>query len=678
MEEIKQRRENYLRTGVYTFFVILFYALLIYANRAKAIEVKDEYPKIANYFLSWSINNDEVKELAKWDVLILDMENQNSPEKIKEIRKINPNIIILAYITPQEINTECRKETPLRCELLSQIKSGFYLKDQYGKKLSFWEGTNLLNIADDSQSSWGNTFSDFINNKILSNNVWDGIFYDNLWDNVSWINNGNIDINNDSRKDDSNIIDNNWKNGIIKILKATKKEDPIILGNSATNLEYYNYINGRMFESFPAKWEDNGDWEELMEKYINKYPEKAQLPNIFIINSNTDDTGDMTNYKKMRFGLASTLLGDGYFSFDSGEKAHSQTWWYDEYKVNLGKSESDPYDILNGGNVLKSSLWRRDFENGIVIVNSTNEDKIFVFDKETFEKINGTQDKYINDGSKINYIKIASNDGIILLKVDKKILDNTYINGSFVRVFDNIGKKKYNGFFSYKAQFEGSLSILETDVDKDKKNEILTSKNGDLSIYKNGKLLNSFFPYTENFKKEIFFTTNDINGDGNVEIITGAGPGGGPHIRIFDSNFNVIGQFFAYDKNFRGGVSVATSDINNDGKVEIVTGAGPGGGPHIRIFDSNFNVIGQFFAYDKNFRGGVSVATGDVNNDGKVEIIVGLIIDKKLEIKIFDNIGNLIENFVAGDFIDITKLKIMSYDIDNGGKNEILIGSTSF
>ncbi|MDD4304762.1 MAG: putative glycoside hydrolase [Patescibacteria group bacterium] len=628
MEEIKQqKRENYLRTGIYTFFVVLFYALLIYANKARALEVKEEYPKIANYFLNWSINENEIKELAKWDILILDIENQNSPEKIKKIREINPKIIILAYITPQEINIECKKETPLRCELLSQINSGFYLKDQNEQKLSFWDGTNLLNIADNSQNSWNNTFSNFINNKILSSNIWDGIFYDNLWDNVSWINNGNIDSNNDNRKDDPNFLDNNWKNGIIKILKATKKDNSIILGNSATNLEYYDYINGRMFESFPAKWENNGDWESLMEKYINKYPEKAQLPNIFIVNSNTDDTGNMNNYKKMRFGLTSTLLGDGYFSFDSGEKAHSQTWWYDEYKVNLGKSESEPYNILENDNTLKNSLWRRDFENGIVLVNSTNEDKIFIFDRETFEKINGTQDKQINDGSKINYIKISAHDGIILLKVDKKIINNTYINGSFVRVFDNIGSKKYNGFFSYKARFEGSIKILETDLDKDKKNEILTSKNGKIDVYKTGNLINSFFPYTESFKKEISFTTNDINNDGNVEIITGAGPGGGPHIRVFNSNFEVISQFFAYDKNFRGGVSVAT---------------------------------------------------GDINEDNKTEIIIGLIINKKLEIKIFDNTGKLLNNFVAGDFTDITKIQIMSYDIDNDEKNEILVGTTSF
>ena len=63
----------------------------------------------------------------------------------------------------------------------------------------------------------------------------------------------------------------------------------------------------------------------------------------------------------------------------------------------------------------------------------------------------------------------------------------------------------------------------------------------------------------------------------------------------------------AYNKNFRGGISIATGDINNDGKAEIITGAGPGGGPHIRIFSSKGKIINAFFAYKQDFIKGVNV-----------------------------------------------------------------------
>src|SRR5262245_11722358 len=41
----------------------------------------------------------------------------------------------------------------------------------------------------------------------------------------------------------------------------------------------------------------------------------------------------------------------------------------------------------------------------------------------------------------------------------------------------------------------------------------------------------------------------------------------------------------AYDLSFRGGVALATADFNGDGVLDVVTGAGPGGGPHVRLFD---------------------------------------------------------------------------------------------
>ena len=58
-----------------------------------------------------------------------------------------------------------------------------------------------------------------------------------------------------------------------------------------------------------------------------------------------------------------------------------------------------------------------------------------------------------------------------------------------------------------------------------------------------------------------------------------------------------------------GGVRVGMVDTNNDGKKEILTGAGPGGGPHVRTFRATPSLqdIDGFFAFDPTFSGGVFV-----------------------------------------------------------------------
>ena len=81
----------------------------------------------------------------------------------------------------------------------------------------------------------------------------------------------------------------------------------------------------------------------------------------------------------------------------------------------------------------------------------------------------------------------------------------------------------------------------------------------------------------------------DVTGDGVAGIITGADPGGGPHVRC--GSTTEVGQtvteltgFWAYSPYFAGGVRVAAADVTGDGLAEIITGAGPGGGPHIRVW----------------------------------------------------------------------------------------------
>jgi hypothetical protein len=96
----------------------------------------------------------------------------------------------------------------------------------------------------------------------------------------------------------------------------------------------------------------------------------------------------------------------------------------------------------------------------------------------------------------------------------------------------------------------------------------------------------------------------DTTGDGVAEIITGAGPFGGPHVRVIEFNggaLTELASFYAYEVAFAGGVFVAGGDVDGDGLAEVITGAGAGGGPHVRVISlrgSTLTELASFYAYD--------------------------------------------------------------------------------
>ncbi len=96
-----------------------------------------------------------------------------------------------------------------------------------------------------------------------------------------------------------------------------------------------------------------------------------------------------------------------------------------------------------------------------------------------------------------------------------------------------------------------------------------------------------FLPYGSGFAGGVRVASGDVNADSTPDIITAPGPGGGPHVRVFDGVTGQqlpqpIGSFFAYGAGFTGGVFVASGDVNGDGFDDVITGAGAGGGPHVR------------------------------------------------------------------------------------------------
>ncbi len=666
------------------FFISIFLFFFLFSSTTLAAPLKPTFPRLANYYLKWELNEKEARELAKWDVLILDMETQeNSPESLRLIRRLNPDVVILAYITSQEIIDDVERTAGytgarLRQKLRDSISPEWWLKDASGNKIMNWPGTYMLNLSDiapkNSASQRFHEFlPDFVFQNIVSSGMFDGIFYDNTWGDVTWVN-PNLDLNCDGQSESCTDADRAWARGFKKMLEKSRSlfgNDFIIVGNGNVYFDYQGLLNGMMLESFPSPWENGGKWSGSMETYF-KLDEVNLKPALNIINVNKKNELD---YKSMRFGLGSALLGNGFYSFDYDVTNHTQTWWYDEYSVNLGPATSLPYNLLKpNDNKIQAGLWRRDFKQGSVILNSTDKSQLHIFKKEELEKIRGTQDKSINNGDRINHLNLASRDAVLLLKSADNIYNTPFVNGYFYRVFGDNGEQSRNGFFAYSPNFPASSSVAIADGSRrDREDVSVLADKGKIVLNKNGAEIVSFYPYQKLYRGDLNIATH-LN-DGFFEIVaTAPSRGGGPQVRVFTATGNLISSFFAYDKSLRGGLSVALADVDGDGKLDIITGAGYGDKPVVKIFSLDGKLKHSFLAYHENFRGGVEVASGDVNANGKNEIVVAPGPGGGPHVRIFNSSGNLLGQFFAYDDNVRSGLKLSLDDVNSDGKMEILLG----
>lgn len=179
------------------------------------------------------------------------------------------------------------------------------------------------------------------------------------------------------------------------------------------------------------------------------------------------------------------------------------------------------------------------------------------------------------------------------------------------------------------------------------------------------KQTSTFYAYDQGFTGGGSIAMADLGKDGTAEIITAAGLGGGPHIRTFRLDGSYIHQFYAYDQNMTYGVNVAAGDVDGDGAAEIVTGPKAGGGPQIRVFDGTGRVdhtVG-FYAFDQSYHGGVNVAVGDVDGDGKGDIVVGSGEEMEPTVKVFSASG------VA------KSIEFHPFPVDNTGGVSVAVGN---